>query len=161
MANAVLGSRYARWGLSEGAIAYLTTAGPEEAIFLTAESAARYGIVYEGALPSEGSIQLFLQQLAKRTPPAPVPAPPKSTAEEHPIKTIVVQNLMLRRDPDPMSPSLLEGYNPDYLPAGQRFEFKSYNACRTKSWPRKFGRSGRWSFCLMTGTLCPSNQERS
>ena len=30
-----------------------------------------------------------------------------------------------------------------------------------KSWPRKFGRSGRWSFCLMTGTLCPSNQERS
>ena len=30
-----------------------------------------------------------------------------------------------------------------------------------ESWPRKFGRSGRWSFCLMTGTLCPSNQERS
>ena len=30
-----------------------------------------------------------------------------------------------------------------------------------QSWPRKFGRSGRWSFCLMTGTLCPSNQERS
>jgi hypothetical protein len=128
MANAVLGSRYARWGLSEGAIVYLTTAGPDEAIFLTAESAARYGIAYEGALPSEGAIQLYLQQLAKETPPAPVPTPP--AAEEH-VKTVVVQNLMLRRDPDPMSASLLEGYDPDYLPAGLRFDFKSYNACRT------------------------------
>ena len=34
-------------------------------------------------------------------------------------------------------------------------------AAERQSWPRKFGRSGRWSFCLMTGTLCPSNQERS
>ena len=37
----------------------------------------------------------------------------------------------------------------------------AHRAVRTESWPRKFGRSGRWSFCLMTGTLCPSNQERS
>ena len=25
---------------------------------------------------------------------------------------------------------------------------------------RKFGQRDRWSFCLMAGTLCPSNQER-
>ena len=30
-----------------------------------------------------------------------------------------------------------------------------------QSWLRKFGQRDRWSFCLMTGTLCPSNQERS
>ena len=30
-----------------------------------------------------------------------------------------------------------------------------------ESWSRKFGQRDRWSFCLMTGTLCPSNQERS
>ena len=25
---------------------------------------------------------------------------------------------------------------------------------------RKFGQRDRWSFCLMAGTLCPSDQER-
>ena len=45
-----------------------------------------------------------------------------------------------------------------YIARTIRYAFES---SRGKSWPRKFGRSGRWSFCLMTGTLCPSNQERS
>jgi hypothetical protein len=30
----------------------------------------------------------------------------------------------------------------------------------SKSWSRKFGQRDRWSFRLMAGTLCPSNQER-
>ena len=30
----------------------------------------------------------------------------------------------------------------------------------SESWSRKFGLRDRWSFCLMAGTLCPSNQER-
>jgi hypothetical protein len=29
-----------------------------------------------------------------------------------------------------------------------------------ESWSRKFGQRDRWSFRLMAGTLCPSNQER-
>ena len=29
-----------------------------------------------------------------------------------------------------------------------------------QSWSRKFGQRDRWSFRLMAGTLCPSNQER-
>ena len=29
-----------------------------------------------------------------------------------------------------------------------------------KSGSRKFGQRDRWSFCLIAGTLCPSNQER-
>ncbi len=31
---------------------------------------------------------------------------------------------------------------------------------RTESWSRKFAQRDRWSFRLMAGTLCPSNQER-
>jgi hypothetical protein len=39
-----------------------------------------------------------------------------------------------------------------------RFPAKSTN--RIESWSRKFGQRDRWGFCLMAGTLCPSNQER-
>jgi hypothetical protein len=30
-----------------------------------------------------------------------------------------------------------------------------------KSRPRNFAQGGKWSFCLIRGTLCPANQERS
>jgi hypothetical protein len=29
-----------------------------------------------------------------------------------------------------------------------------------ESWSRKFGQRDKWSYCLMAGTLCPSDQER-
>jgi hypothetical protein len=29
-----------------------------------------------------------------------------------------------------------------------------------QSRPRKSAQGDKWSFCLMTGTLCPANQER-
>jgi hypothetical protein len=39
----------------------------------------------------------------------------------------------------------------DKLPAKDMFN---------KSWSRKFGQRDKWSYCLMAGTLCPSDQER-
>jgi Sel1 repeat len=45
------------------------------------------------------------------------------------ITLTVTQNLMLRRDPDPLSPSVLEGLYPDYIPAGQHFSFKLPHGC--------------------------------
>ena len=36
-------------GLSDDGIAYLTTASPTEVIYLTQESAKKYGIAYENA----------------------------------------------------------------------------------------------------------------
>ena len=86
-------------GLCDEAIAYLTTASPTEVIYLTQESAKKYGIAYENALPTEADIQLLLQRLLK-------PSPPQS--QSSPIVTTVTDNLMLRRYPDPLSPSVLE-----------------------------------------------------
>jgi hypothetical protein len=47
------------------------------------------------------------------------------------------------------------------ISAPEYFESK-YKEMEVKdqSWSRKFGQRDRWSFCLMAGTLCPSNQER-
>jgi hypothetical protein len=50
--NAVLGSYLTRMGLDYGAIAYLTSAGPAQMTYLTAEAAIEYGITVIGALPS-------------------------------------------------------------------------------------------------------------
>jgi hypothetical protein len=111
--NAVLGGYYSRMGLSDDAIAYLTTASPTEVIYLTQESAKKYGIAYENALPTEGDIQLLLQRSLK-TPPQSQSAPQPSG-----VVTTVTENLMLRRYPDPLSPSVLEGLYPDHIPAGQ------------------------------------------
>ena len=57
------------------------------------------------------------------TPPSP-PPPPQSQSPSG-IVTTVTDNLMLRRDPDPSSPSVLEGLYPDHIPAGQHFSFES------------------------------------
>jgi hypothetical protein len=122
-ANAVLGAYYTAMGLSYPAIAYLTTASPTEVIYLTHESAKKYGIAYEGALPTEGNIQLLLQRLLKPPPPPQS----QSTPQPSGITTNVTDNLMLRRDPDPLSPSVLEGANPDYIPAGQHFSFETFS----------------------------------
>jgi hypothetical protein len=123
-ANAVLGAYYTAMGLSYKAIAYLTTASPTEVIYLTEESAKKYGIAYEGALPTEGDIQLLLQRLFP-------PPSPQSQSSPQPSGIVTTDNLMLRRDPDPSSPSILEGLYPDYIPAGQHFSVKhSSHACR-------------------------------
>ena len=128
-ANAVLGAYYAAMRLSYPAIAYLTTASPTEVIYLTQESAKKYEIAYEGALPAEGDIQLLLQRLLK-TPPPP---PPQSQSPHQPgIETTVTENLMLRLGPDPLSPNLLEGLSPDYIPAGRRFNFKDFSQACTR-----------------------------
>lgn len=54
--NAVLGSYLTKMGLSYGAIAYLTTSGPAQMTYLSAEAAANYGIAIQGELPLEASI---------------------------------------------------------------------------------------------------------
>jgi len=74
--NAVLGGYYSRMGLSDDAIAYLTTASPTEMIYLTQESAKKYEIAYENALPTEGDIQLLLQRLLKTPPQSQSPPQP-------------------------------------------------------------------------------------
>ena len=61
--NGILALRYKDWGLDEDAITFLLTADPDRAIYLTQESAQKYHIAHEGVLPSEASIQLFLQAL--------------------------------------------------------------------------------------------------
>jgi hypothetical protein len=129
--NAVLGGYYSRMGLSDDAIAYLTTASPTEVIYLTQESARKYGIAYENALPTEGDIQLLLQRL--------LTTPPQSQSSPQPsgVVTTVTENLMLRRDPDPLSRSVLEGLYPDYIPAGQHFSFKHASQACTRIDSRK------------------------
>ena len=116
--NAVLGSYYSRMGLCDEAIAYLTTASPTEVIYLTQESAKKYGIAYENALPTEADIQLLLQRLLK-------PSPPQS--QSSPIVTTVTDNLMLRRYPDPLSPSVLEGCIQITSLAGHHFSFENFS----------------------------------
>jgi hypothetical protein len=54
--NAVLGSYLTKMGLSYEAIAYLTTSGPAQMTYLSAEAAATYGIATDGRLPSEASL---------------------------------------------------------------------------------------------------------
>jgi hypothetical protein len=103
-------------GLSDDAIAHLTLAGPNQLIYLTQESAQKYHILYEGALPEEGRVQLLLQLLAQQLPPSSPPSSPPPSG----VATTVTENLTLRRDPDPLSPSVLEGLYPDYIPAGYR-----------------------------------------
>jgi hypothetical protein len=117
--NAILGAYYTKMGLTYDAIAYLTTASPNEVIYLSRESARTYGIAYENALPSEGAIQLMLQ--ASRSMP-----------QQSGIMATVTENLMLRLGPDPLSPSLLEGLSPDYIPAGQRFNFTNFSQACTR-----------------------------
>ena len=102
-------------GLCDEAIAYLTTASPTEVIYLTQESAKKYGIAYENALPTEADIQLLLQRLLK-------PSPPQS--QSSPIVTTVTDNLMLRRYPDPLSPSVLEGLYPDHTPCRSSLQLR-------------------------------------
>jgi hypothetical protein len=121
--NAVLGGYYSRMGLSDDAIAHLTLAGPNQVIYLTQESAQKYHILYEGALPEEGRVQLLLQLLAQQSSPSSPPSPPPPSG----VATTVTENLTLRRDPDPLSPSVLEGLYPDYIPAGQHFSFNNFS----------------------------------
>jgi hypothetical protein len=54
--NAVLGSYFTKMGLSYDAIAYLTTAGPAQMTYLSAEAAAKYDIAIDGELPSQASL---------------------------------------------------------------------------------------------------------
>jgi hypothetical protein len=106
--NAVLGSYYSRMGLSDDAIAHLTLAGPNQVIYLTQESAQKYHILYEGALPEEGHVQLLLQLLAQQLAPSSPAPPSQSPPQPSGVVTTVTENLMLRRDPDPSSPSVLD-----------------------------------------------------
>ena len=92
-------------------------------IYLTQESAQKYHILYEGALPEEGHVQLLLQSLAQQLAPSSPPSPPPPSG----VVTTVTENLMLRRDPDPLSPSVLEGLYPDYIPAGHQFSFDNFS----------------------------------
>jgi hypothetical protein len=43
------------------------------------------------------------------------------------VVTTVRENLMLRRDPDPLSQSVLEGLYPDHIPAGQHVIYKNFS----------------------------------
>ncbi len=54
--NAVLGSYLTKMGLSYDAIAFLTTPGPAQITYLSAEAAAKYGIAVDGELPSQASL---------------------------------------------------------------------------------------------------------
>lgn len=65
--NALLGSNYSKWGLNDKAIAYLTSASPNEVIYLTDKSAKKYDIAYRGELPTDGFIQQVLQKVARET----------------------------------------------------------------------------------------------
>jgi hypothetical protein len=59
----------------------------------------------------------------------PLKTPPQSQSPPQPsgIVTTVTDNLMLRRGPNPLSPSVLEGLYPDYIPAGQHFSFENFS----------------------------------
>jgi hypothetical protein len=132
--NAILALRYKEWGLEEDAIIYLTMADPDQAIYLTQESAAKYHIAFEGGLPAEADIQIFLQRLLaqkqQEAPPKPAPEQPNPAPAPSPppgVRITVVQDLMLRQRPDPVSSSVLEGLQPDHMTPGTLFIAKDFN----------------------------------
>jgi hypothetical protein len=59
--KAILGGYLTNMGLSYDAIAYLTTSGPAQLTYLSAEAAARYGIMTDGQLPSEADLAICPQ----------------------------------------------------------------------------------------------------
>lgn len=82
--NAVLGSYLSQWGFDVSFIAYVSAAGPDEILFLSATNAQKYNVKFSGELPTEAYIQLQLQKNGDRvakTDPAPrsEPPPPEST----------------------------------------------------------------------------------
>ena len=103
--NALAGAFLKELGLSDDAIVYLTMAPSDMVVYLTAESASKYSIAYEGRLPTEAYIQLLLQFAMKEKeiekhqgqPPnqsQPQPQPPPE--EKRRIVAQVAQNLNLR-----------------------------------------------------------------
>ena len=60
--NAILGSMLTKWGYDLEAVAFVTTAGPNDILYLSRASAQKYGIKFRGELPTEEYIQLVLQK---------------------------------------------------------------------------------------------------
>ena len=73
-----------------------------------------------------------------------------------------------QEEPTPVAPVRLQGrMTPNgYEPENRAWRpFLTYPTKRTRAdgsqrWLHKFGRRGKWNFCLTTGTLMPANQER-
>jgi hypothetical protein len=140
--NALAGAYLNEIGLSDEAIAYLTMAPSDMVVYLTAESASKYSIAYEGRLPMEAYIQLLLQfamkekEIEKRQeekhkdqPPTqsqPQPQPPSE--EKHRLIAQVAQNLNLRASPTPFSANVLDYVWPNYVSAGRYIDFYDLNA---------------------------------
>jgi hypothetical protein len=80
--NDILRRYLTEWGFNDDFVKYVTTAGPNEILFLSKETAARYSIALDGKkeLPSETFIQLALQRIAREAnrgvsrPAASIPA---------------------------------------------------------------------------------------
>jgi hypothetical protein len=128
-ANAVVGAFYKELGFKDEAIYYLTMAPPEQSIFLTEESADKYGIAHSGKLPSEGSIQLLIQTALANKPQAEPESQPTPRYKEDRIATTVTDDLILRREPSPSSANMLKGQSPDFIPRGTTIEFPVNPKC--------------------------------
>ena len=121
-ANAVVGGYYKELGLSDDAIALFTTAPPEQLIYLTAETASKYHIEYQGVLPTDVSIQLLYQYALRDKGNAQPPQQPTPPPRNEYYSTLTVtENLKLRQSRTPSAPDVLGGLWPDYIPAGFKF----------------------------------------
>lgn len=80
--NAILGSYLTKWGYEVGFIAFATSAGPDNVLYLSDAIAKKYGLKFNGELPTEPYIQLALQKRrgtsksAERVEPDPPPSTP-------------------------------------------------------------------------------------
>jgi hypothetical protein len=132
-ANAVVGGYYKELGLSDDAIALFTTAPPEQLIYLTAETASKYHIEYQGVLPTDVSIQLLYQYALRDKGNAQPPQQPTPPPRNEYYSTLTVtENLKLRQSRTPSAPDVLGGLWPDYIPAGFKFLFDFEDLEQTK-----------------------------
>jgi ATP-dependent protease ClpP protease subunit len=133
--GALLGAAYQRWGLSSDLIVYLTTPAPDQVIFLTEESARKYNLTYEGELPTEGFIQLLLQEFAKNNQQqeAKREEPPPQQQQQQVYETRLAYNLNLRAAPDPYSANILYYVWPNYIPQNTVVTFHDNFASCTKT----------------------------
>jgi hypothetical protein len=146
--GALMGAAYTRWGLSSGLILYLTTAAPDQLIFLTEESAGKYELAYKGELPNEGFVQLLLQEMAKDNkkdlpqreakkeewPSSPLPPPPQqqqSQSQSYAVR--LTYNLNLRAAPVSSSANILDYVWPNYIPQNSIFTFRDFNKACTQT----------------------------
>ena len=94
--NAILGSLLTKWGYDLEAVAFVTTAGPNDVLFLSVESATKYGIKFRGELPTEEYIQLMLQK--HQSSPQTTTQEPTTQMTARDLATICWNKTLYERD---------------------------------------------------------------